>query len=175
MRCADWLKTYKEKYDRFLNTGNKATDRNNAILLHTEDDGQALPSLFVVENAEEVVRQNKQEKADNSATIPPTPPMPESAIPEPPRPQAMEPQVQMMLYIGGQQYGPYDYKTLKTFLPTGQLTAQTLVWQQGMAAWTPAGQVPELQALFAPAAPTPPVPPVPPTPGVPPTPPMPGM
>ena len=175
MRCADWLKTYKEKYDRFLNTGNKATDRNNAILLHTEDDGQALPSLFVVENAEEVVRQNKQEKADNSATIPPTPPMPELAIPEPPRPQAMEPQVQMMLYIGGQQYGPYDYKTLKTFLPTGQLTAQTLVWQQGMAAWTPAGQVPELQALFAPAAPTPPVPPVPPTPGVPPTPPMPGM
>lgn len=174
MRCADWLKTYKEKYDRFLNTGNKATDRNNAILLHTEDDGQALPSLFVVENAEDIVRQSKNGK-DDSSTIPPVPPIPGSTIPEPPRPLAVEPQVQMMLYIGGQQYGPYDYKTLKTFIPTGQLTAQTLVWQQGMAAWTPAGQVPELQSLFAPAAPTPPVPPAPPTPGVPPTPPMPGM
>lgn len=175
MRCADWLKTYKEKYDRFLNTGNKATDRNNAILLHTEDDGQALPSLFVVENAEEILRQSKQAEPAVSSMTPPVPPMPGQAMPEPPRPQPVEPQVQMMLYIGGQQYGPYDYKTLKTFLPTGQLTTQTLVWQQGMAAWTPAGQVPELQALFAPATPTPPVPPVPPTPGVPPMPPMPGM
>lgn len=175
MRCADWLKTYREKYDRFLNTGNKATDRNNAILLHTEDDGQALPSLFVVENAEEILRQSKQAEPAVSSMTPPVPPMPGQAMPEPPRPQPVEPQVQMMLYIGGQQYGPYDYKTLKTFLPTGQLTTQTLVWQQGMAAWTPAGQVPELQALFAPATPTPPVPPVPPTPGVPPMPPMPGM
>lgn len=172
MRCADWLKIYKEKYDRFLNTGNKATDRNNAILLHTEDDGQALPSLFVVENAEDIVRQSKK---DDSGTIPPVPPRPGQIVPEPPRPQVIEPQVQMMLYIGGQQYGPYDYKTLKTFVPTGQLTAQTLVWQQGMPAWTPAGQVPELQALFAPAAPTPPVPPAPPTPEVPPTPPTPEM
>ena len=175
MRCADWLKTYREKYDRFLNTGNKATDRNNAILLHTEDDGQALPSLFVVENAEEILQQSKQAEPAVSSMTPPVPPMPGQAMPVPPMPQPVEPQVQMMLYIGGQQYGPYDYKTLKTFLPTGQLTSQTLVWQQGMAAWTPAGQVPELQALFAPATPTPPVPPVPPTPGVPPMPPMPGM
>ena len=175
MRCADWLKTYREKYDRFLNTGNKATDRNNAILLHTEDDGQALPSLFVVENAEEILQQSKQAEPAVSSMTPPVPPMPGQAMPVPPMPQPVEPQVQMMLYIGGQQYGPYDYKTLKTFLPTGQLTTQTLVWQQGMAAWTPAGQVPELQALFAPATPTPPVPPVPPTPGVPPMPPMPGM
>ena len=70
----------------------------------------------------------------------------------PPKPTEMpiaEPQVLMFLYIGGQNYGPYDYKTLKSFVPTGQLTPQTMVWQQGMAAWTPAGQVPELQALFA--------------------------
>lgn len=175
MRCADWLKTYKEKYEKFLNTGNKATDRNNAILLHTEDDGQTLPSLFVVENAEEVIQKRKEKTDVNTGTTPPVPPMPNPTIPVPPTPQPVEPQVQMMLYIGGQQYGPYDYKMLKTFVPTGQLTAQTLVWQQGMPAWTPAGQVPELQALFAPAAPTPPVPPAPSTPGVPPTPPMPGM
>lgn len=173
MRCADWLGTYKDKYERFLNTGNKATDRNNAILLHTEDDGADLPSLFVVENAGEIIKQREAEKA-NSARIgvsqptgPGTPPPPPvsggmSTVPPP-----VEPQVQMMLYINGQQYGPYDYQTLKQFIPTGQLTPQTLVWQQGMASWTPAGQVPELQGLFAPVAPAPPVPP---TPGVPPMP-----
>ena len=96
------------------------------------------------------------------------PPMPGAAVPPPMQPA--EPQVQMFLYIGGQQYGPYDYKTLKQFVPTGQLTQQTMVWQQGMAAWTPAGQVPELQALFAPQMP-PAMPGVPPTPQMPPMPP----
>ena len=188
MRCADWLKTYKEKYERFLNTGNKATDRNNAILLHTEDDGAALPSLFVVENAEEIVKQREAEETVKQQTVPTvgqvttTPPPPPGTGTPPPPPgvnqNPPEPQVQMMLFINGQQYGPYDYKTLKSFVPTGQLTKDTLVWQQGMAAWLPAGQVPELQGLFAPAAPVPPVPPVPgvpPTPNVPPTPPVPGM
>lgn len=181
MRCAEWLATYKEKYEHFLNSGNKTTDRNNAILLHTEDDGADLPSLFVVENAEEIISQREAEKnaVNNVAAAPqpvgpgmppPPPPMPGALMPPPIQPA--EPTVQMMLYIGGQQYGPYDYKTLKQFVPTCQLTAQTLVWQQGMTAWLPAGQVPELQGLFAPVAPTPPVPPMPPTPGVPP---MPGM
>lgn len=183
MRCADWLKTYKEKYERFLNTGNKATDRNNAILLHTEDDGAELPSLFVIENAAEIAGTQGTTTAPGGTTtvpggmvgvpggipgtVPPPPPGGQPVSGPIPMP---EPQVQMMLYINGQQYGPYDYKTLKTFVPTRQLTPQTLVWQQGMAAWTPAGQVPELAGLFAPAVPTPPVPPVPPVPGVPPTP-----
>ena len=160
-----------------MNTGNKATDRNNAILLHTEDDGADLPSLFVIENAEEILRKMEEDKNKNQdsgeTTVQPTPPGP---VPVPPGPiPTPEPQVQMMLFIGGQQYGPYDYKTLKQFVPTGQLTKDTLVWQQGMAAWLPAGQVPELQGLFAPVPPTPPTPGVPPTPQMPPTPPMPGM
>jgi hypothetical protein len=171
-----FLLTNLLSWDTFLHTGNTATDRDNAILLHTEGDGKELPSLFVVENAEEIVKQREAEKEKGTTTIgtgttpPPPPPGP---VPPPPGPvPPVEPQVQMMLYIGGQQYGPYDYKTLKQFVPTGQLTKETLVWQQGMAAWTPAGQVPELQGLFAPAAPTPPAPPVPPVPGgVPPVPP----
>ena len=89
-----------------------------------------------------------------------TPPIPPTPI--------VEPQVQMFLFIAGQQYGPYDYNTLKQFITTGQLTAQTLVWQQGMTAWTAAGEVRELQALFTPTPPsTPPIPggmpPMPPT------------
>ena len=45
---------YKERYERFLHTGNPATDMGNAILLHSEGDGSQLPSLFAVENAEEI-------------------------------------------------------------------------------------------------------------------------
>jgi hypothetical protein len=31
----------------------------------------------------------------------------------------------------------------------GSLTRDTLVWKQGMAAWTPAAHVPELAGMFA--------------------------
>ena len=194
MRAIDWMSSYKEKYERFLNTGNPNTDAGNAILLHSENDGSHCPSLFAVENAEEIAAQKAREAqmaaqaqmgyaqpqamqqpyglqpqmmSSQPQTMAP-PPMPGAAVPPPMQPA--EPQVQMFLYIGGQQYGPYDYKTLKQFVPTGQLTQQTMVWQQGMAAWTPAGQVPELQALFAPQMP-PAMPGVPPTPQMPPMPP----
>jgi len=51
--------------------------------------------------------------------------------------------------IGGQQTGPFDMQTLGSQAASGRLTAQTLVWTQGMAQWTPAGQVPALVSLFA--------------------------
>lgn len=169
MRCMTWMTTYKDKYEQFLNSGNPNTDASNAILLHSEDDGTNLPSLFVVENAAEIAAQNAQsQNSITPATSAPTmPPMPGVTPPVPPTP-IVEPQVQMFLFIAGQQYGPYDYNTLKQFITTGQLTAQTLVWQQGMTAWTAAGEVRELQALFTPTPPsTPPIPsgmpPMPPT------------
>ena len=50
-----------------------------------------------------------------------------------------------------------------TIRPGGQITPETLVWSQGMAAWTPAIQVPQLAELFAAPPPPPPVaPPAPP-------------
>lgn len=167
MRCMTWMSTYKDKYEQFLNTGNPNTDASNAILLHSEGDGTELPSLFVVENAAEIAAQVQdvqsiqiQQAASSIGAAPVMPPMPGAAPAVPPLPVA-EPQVQMYLHIAGQQYGPYDYATLKQFVTTGQLTAQTLVWQQGMAAWTAAGDVRELQALFTPVPPaTPPVPPI---------------
>lgn len=169
MRCMTWMTTYKDKYEQFLNSGNPNTDASNAILLHSEDDGTNLPSLFVVENAAEIAAQNAQsQNSITPATSAPTmPPMSGVTPPVPPTP-IVEPQVQMFLFIAGQQYGPYDYNTLKQFITTGQLTAQTLVWQQGMTAWTAAGEVKELQALFAPTPPSmPPIPggmpPMPPT------------
>lgn len=137
MRCMTWMVTYKEKYEQFLNTGNVNTDASNAILLHSEGDGKNLPSLFVVDNAAAIA----------SATSQPTnmPPMPFASAPH----SATAPQIQLFMAIGGQPYGPYDFMTLKSFIPSGQLTEQTLVWQQGMAEWIPAGQMPELRELFS--------------------------
>jgi hypothetical protein len=74
----------------------------------------------------------------------------------------------MYIFINSQQYGPYDYATCRQLKQNNQLTAETYVWQQGMAAWTKAGEVNELKALFAPAMPQMPpmpggMPPMPPT------------
>lgn len=75
----------------------------------------------------------------------------------PPMPGA----VSYMLAVNGQQYGPYNMQMMQQMADAGQLTAQSLVWCQGMAAWEPAGNRPDLASLFAPAAP--PMPPTPPT------------
>jgi len=78
-----------------------------------------------------------------------------------PPPAAPPPLVQWYAAPGGVQAGPFDVAALQQQVRTGTLTAQTLVWRQGMAAWVPAGQVAELQALFA-AVPPPLPPPLPP-------------
>ena len=184
MRAITWLAGYKKRYERYLHTGNANQDLSRAILLHSEGLGDNLPEIFAKSDAE--LRKIDEERAAakavsapamQPATQPsaaPAQPMPGSPVPPPipgapvpPPMQPAEPQVQMYLNIGGQNYGPYDYTTLKSFVPTGQLTAQTMVWQQGMASWMPAGQVPELNALFAPTPPpsAPGMPPMPPTPG----------
>lgn len=75
----------------------------------------------------------------------------------PPMPGA----VSYMLAVNGQQYGPYNMQQMQQMAGAGQLTAQSLVWCQGMAAWEPAGNRPDLASLFALAAP--PMPPTPPT------------
>ncbi|WP_137295709.1 DUF4339 domain-containing protein, partial [Nocardioides dongxiaopingii] len=59
--------------------------------------------------------------------------------------------------IGGQQVGPLDRSELQERVAAGELTRETLVWRDGMEAWTPASDVAEIRALF-PATP-PPLPP----------------
>jgi len=165
MRCISWLSTYKEKYERFLNTGNPNTDASNAILLHSEGNGKNLPSLFVVENAEQIAMQTETQASPIGVSTPTMPPMPGAPV-MPPIPQA-EPKVQMFFHIAGQNYGPYDYSTCKTLIQNKQITEQTMAWQQGMASWIPAGQIAELAGLFAPA-----MPPLPENPMMPPMPPV---
>jgi membrane protease subunit (stomatin/prohibitin family) len=54
--------------------------------------------------------------------------------------------------INGSQAGPYDTATLQNMIQEGQLHRETLVWSQGMANWTPAGQT-ELASQFPPPLP----------------------
>ncbi|MCX5661086.1 MAG: SPFH domain-containing protein [Planctomycetota bacterium] len=51
--------------------------------------------------------------------------------------------------VDGKQVGPLDLGTLQSRISLGLITRQTLVWRQGMAQWSPAGESPELAAIFA--------------------------
>ena len=66
--------------------------------------------------------------------------------------------------VNGQPAGPYSVAQLSEAVGKGQLTAASLVWSAGMAAWTSAGQVPALQSLFSAPPPIPGAPPPPPPP-----------
>ena len=60
--------------------------------------------------------------------------------------------------VNGQAAGPYDISTLAQMVTAGQLTADSLVWKNGMAQWAKAGSVDELKNLFANVIP--PIPPI---------------
>jgi len=57
----------------------------------------------------------------------------------------------------GQQQGPYPEAQFRDLIARGTVNAQTLVWSEGMAGWTAAGQVTELASVFG--AVPPPLPP----------------
>lgn len=83
---------------------------------------------------------NQFQQQQQQAATPPPPPSPAT----------------FMVYANGAQAGPFDMNQLAQMAAGGQLTPATYVWRQGMDNWTAASQVPELQALFAPATPPPP-------------------
>src|SRR5216684_687952 len=55
----------------------------------------------------------------------------------------------------GKQQGPYPEAQLREFIANGTVTAETLVWSEGMAGWQKAGDIP---GLLAGASGLPPVP-----------------
>jgi membrane protease subunit (stomatin/prohibitin family) len=57
--------------------------------------------------------------------------------------------------FGGQSAGPFDAATLSQHAAQGRVKPTTLVWMQGMPAWAPASQVPQLAFLFASSGPPP--------------------
>jgi len=72
----------------------------------------------------------------------------------PPPPQ----QVLWHVAENGATLGPFDEAQLAEWVRAGRLRRDGLVWTTGMAAWTPAGEVARLAALFGPAVPPPPPP-----------------
>jgi hypothetical protein len=63
----------------------------------------------------------------------------------PPIPGAAQP---WFLAVNGQQTGPFPVDQLPAKVASGELTPSTLVWQQGMGAWTPAAETPGVRDLF---------------------------
>ena len=57
----------------------------------------------------------------------------------------------------GSAQGPLQMDQLAAAVTAGRVQRGTLVWTGGMAAWTPAGQVPQLMSLFG-GPPPPPLP-----------------
>lgn len=179
IRAIDWMTPYKQRYEQFLHTGNPATDVANAILLHSEGEGNQFPPLFAVDNAEEIAAKAAQEAQSqaqptaqmNAAPVNAAVQMPGAPVPPPapgapvPPPIMQAPNISLFLAVGGQQYGPYNYDMCKQMVTGGQLTPQSMVWMEGMPAWAAASTVPALQALFAPSPmpQMPPMPPIPPT------------
>lgn len=132
MRALAWMPTYKERYDSFLNCGNANTDLSNAILLHSEGDGKSLPSLFVVS----IENDNEASASSQQPVVGMMPP-------------PIMTDIQVFMAVNGQQQGPYTMIQCQQMVQNGMLTPQSMVWKQGMAAWAPAIQVPELQSLFS--------------------------
>jgi len=55
---------------------------------------------------------------------------------------------QYYVAINNQQAGPFTMDALKQHLAEGSVKRDSLVWKQGMASWTAAESVPDLQQLF---------------------------
>lgn len=76
-------------------------------------------------------------------------------------PGAVPPPIPTVAYhvaVNGQATGPFDISVLAQMAAVGQLTADSLVWKNGMAQWAKAGTVDELKNLFANVMP--PIPPI---------------
>lgn len=65
--------------------------------------------------------------------------------------------VSYFIAVNGQQSGPFDLNTLRQMASQGQINNDTLVWKQGMAQWSAAGQQADLSGIFG--AVPPPLPP----------------
>ena len=75
------------------------------------------------------------------------------ASPPPIAPLGGAQQAAFFVHANGQQLGPFALDALKQAATAGQINAATMVWRQGLTAWVPAGQAPELISFFTPPPP----------------------
>lgn len=73
------------------------------------------------------------------------------SIPQPMQPGMAPPPIPTAAYhvaVGDQPSGPFDLSTLAQMAASGQLSADSLVWKNGMAQWEKAGTVDELKGFL---------------------------
>jgi membrane protease subunit (stomatin/prohibitin family) len=70
-----------------------------------------------------------------------------------PPPMPVYAAVKFFVALDGQQAGPFDINALGELARSGRLTGETLVWKQGMAAWSAASSVAELSGTVGGAPP----------------------
>ncbi|MBE7186711.1 SPFH domain-containing protein [Jatrophihabitans endophyticus] len=116
------------------NAGNSALGLGVGVAL-----GQQVAGVMTGAAAAPQQAAPQQQPAPQAAAAAPPP------LPTPPAPY--------YLAIGGQQVGPVPFDQLAARVASGELTAQTLVWQQGMPEWTPAANVGPVSGLLASAPP----------------------
>ncbi|NYS25567.1 SPFH domain-containing protein [Rhodobacteraceae bacterium 2376] len=100
--------------------------------------------MAMAQNMGQAAAGGQQPPAQGAATPPPPPPPPQATV--------------WHVAENGQTKGPFDASTLSQMIPQGSFSRDTLVWSPGQDGWQKAGEVPELQRLFA-ATPPPPPPP----------------
>ncbi len=88
--------------------------------------------------------QQSPQQAPQAAAPPPPPPPPQATV--------------WHVAENGQTKGPFDANALSQMIPQGAFDRDTLVWSPGQDGWKKAGEVPELQRLFANTPPPPPPP-----------------
>jgi len=106
--------------------------------------GGGMENLLGMTIMSQMMNQMNQNNVKQQGTVPPPPP----------------PLMQFFAVIGGQQQGPFTIQQCADLVANKQITAETLVWKQGMANWAQAKTVPEFVSMFSPVAPPPP--PIPP-------------
>lgn len=105
---------------------------------------------------EKALQASKRDEAPVAVGAPPPPPP--RAEPEP-RPAARDRAVWFAM-LGGKQTGPLSRAEIGAKSTQGAVGPRTYLWKEGMASWTRAKDVPEMEGLFArEAAPPPPPPP----------------
>lgn len=79
------------------------------------------------------------------------PPLTNTPQQPPALPDPLPPGLPAQLYVAqnGQPVGPLGPAEIAEMARQGKITAETLVWMPGMAAWTPAGQVPGMAPVLA--------------------------
>ncbi len=93
---------------------------------------------------QQMVDQMNQGAAAQAAPSPPPTPSPAQPAP-PPLPSGLS----FHVAANGKAGGPFGADQLTAMVTSGELRRDTLVWQQGMDDWQPAGQVAALASLLA--------------------------